>query len=71
MVEETLKEVVDRMVVGLSDGKRRRFGEKLESCLHDREWCRIHNIDYSNPNVGLARAELYGELYINKPQVLL
>ena len=71
MVEEKLNEVVDRMVARLSDGERRKFGEKLESCLHDREWCRVHNINYSNTNVGLARAELYGELYINKPQVLL
>ena len=67
MVEDRLLVgVVDEIVAGLPERERERFGKELESCLYDRWWCAEHGVDYSNPDVGLAKAELYVELYVNK-----
>ncbi len=55
---EELDKVVNRLVAGLLEGEMQCFNKELESCLYDREWCRVHNINYSDPDVGLARAEL-------------
>ena len=71
MVEDGLvARVVDEMVAGLSDGERKGFGKELVDCLYDRSWCAEHGVDYLNPDVGLAKAELYVELYINKSREL-
>ena len=58
-----LKEKINRMIMDLPEKERQDFSKQLEDRLYDRNWCRIHKIDYSNPDFTLAKSELYKELY--------
>jgi len=46
----------------LSQGHKEVFATLLLDVLYDRFWCRTHDIDYCNPNVGKAKLKLYKEL---------
>jgi len=46
----------------LPEGRRRFFLSQLMDVLHDRLWCKQFAGGYVNPNVELAKANLYEEL---------
>ena len=64
--DSELKGKVNGLVLGLPEEDRRRFENRLGDCLYDRDWCKKYGINYCNPDVGLARVELYIELYASK-----
>ncbi len=47
----------------LPEEKRKEFDEILRDVLYDRDWCFDHNIDYANPDICLAKKQLYHEMF--------
>ena len=54
---------IEAKIQALPDEQRVLFREKLLDCLYDREWCRINEIDYVDPNVQEAKRILYNKEY--------
>ena len=53
---------INDVINKLTKEKRRYFMNKLEDRLYDREWCEQFAGGYVDPNVELAKVNLYEEL---------
>jgi hypothetical protein len=51
----------------LSPEERKIFERELDGVLYDRKWCSENGLDYSSPNIKLARQVLYHQMY-TKPK---
>jgi hypothetical protein len=50
---------VDQEISKLSGEQQREFSNLLTDLLYDRDWCSIHNINYSDPDFLKAKEILY------------
>ena len=59
-------ESIDEKINKLSEEERKIFSDRLMDNLYDKEWCRIHRINYVDPNVQTAKERTYREIYGEK-----
>ncbi len=57
-----IEEKIERM----SEKKQEKFRTLLIDVLYDRYWCRVHSVDYVNPDVQKAKEELYRQFFEKK-----
>jgi len=60
----TIEEQIDKM----SEKDQERLEELLIDRTNERDWCRMHGIDYVDPNFEKAREEIYKEFFQKKYQ---
>ena len=56
---KTIKEKVN----DLPEKGRERFSDEIIQVCHSRSWCKIHGIEYSNPNIEKVKEILYREMF--------
>jgi len=53
---------IDQRIQALPENLRMVFIRELYDVIGDRVKCEIFDLDYANPNVGLAKEKLYFQL---------
>ena len=54
---------INQKINELNRKEKKAFLTNLEAVLYCRGWCKLHGIDYANPDIKKTKEELYNSMF--------